>query len=88
MKVEMVGKMQFFVESEETEGSKYQVDMEENYPNGKCSCTDFGVRCQKTWNETRVVQEYTDWKSKRTRCKHIKDVIMWLGNEVIKRASN
>jgi hypothetical protein len=86
MKVEMTGKMQFFVESAGTEGSKYQVDMEENYPNGKCSCTDFGTRCQKVWNEVRVVEEYTE--PKRTRCKHINAVIMWLGNAVINRAAH
>lgn len=86
MKVEMVGKMQFFVESADKDGTKYQIDMEENYPNGICQCTDFGARCQKAWNLTRKVEEYTT--TNRTRCKHINAVIMWLGNEVIKRAAN
>jgi len=86
MKVEMVGKMQFFVESADKDGTKYQIDMEENYPNGICQCTDFGARCQKAWNLTRKVEEYTT--PKRTRCKHINAVIIWLGNEVIKRAAN
>ena len=86
MKVEMVGKMQFFVESADKDGTKYQIDMEENYPNGICQCTDFGARCQKAWNLTRKVEEYTT--TNRTRCKHINAVIIWLGNEVIKRAAN
>ena len=76
MKVEMTGKMQFFCES--TDGTtKYTVDLEENYPNGKCSCTDFGARCQKAWTEPT-----------RTRCKHINGVVMWLGNAVINRAAH
>ena len=86
MKVEMVGRMQFFVESADKDGTKYQIDMEENYPNGTCQCTDFGARCQKAWNLTRKVEEYTT--TNRTRCKHINAVIIWLGNEVIKRAAN
>ena len=85
MNVEMTGKMQFFCES--TDGTtKYTVDLEENYPNGKCSCTDFGARCQKAWNEARVVSEYSE--PTRTRCKHINGVVMWLGNAVINRAAH
>ena len=81
MNVEHIGRGQMTVESADQDGVKYTIDLTENAPNGVCNCVDFGTRCQKRWDVTKVVREYGS--TERTRCKHINAAIMFLGNTVI-----
>lgn len=84
LSVEHRGTLTFHVQSEsKDDGDYYLVDMEENDGNGFCNCKDFATRCQPAYRECRAVHDYG--QAQRTRCKHINAVVLWIGNEAIRR---
>jgi len=83
LSVEHRGTLSFHVASESKEEAFYLVDMEEHGGNGACSCRDFQTRCFPHHRDTGTIIDYGP--GLRTRCKHINAVILWIGNEAIRR---
>lgn len=71
------------VQSESNLDQIHKVDMADNNGNGWCSCKDFTTRCQPSFRQTKRIREYG--LVERTRCKHINAVVLWIGNEAIRR---
>lgn len=84
VKVEHRGSLTFHVSSESKEEEFYTIDMAEHEGNGVCTCRDFATRCEPEFRQAQHIREYG--QHNRTRCKHINAVVIWIGNEAIRRA--
>lgn len=83
MKVTSAGGTRFWVSSAD-DHEPYLVDITANNGLPVCTCRDFQCRCQPLLDQEKKIRQYGH--TNRTICKHIQQVLIFMGASVIARA--
>lgn len=82
-----VTRLLFRVASSRPGHPPFEVDLSENGGNGSCTCEDFRGRCGPHFHENggNMVNYDPRLNETRTRCKHINQCALYLGQQIIDR---